>query len=151
MTRVWSNASNGNDHRNGNHDTWSETNVDEKNGRISTVHDKVNGKNGFKKDYQVDEDVDKEEGETEKKSFFRLCFSETLEKDLAEQSKVVLKMIYFFQVLPFYILQFTSGMALGFYIHCLTIQSVNCCMSRLSQYSCATVDSNKQHIHTNGQ
>ena len=118
MTRVWSNASNGNDHRNGNHDTWSETNVDEKNGKISTVHDKVNGSNGFKKDQHFkNEDVDKEEEEkTEKKSFFRLCFSETLEKDLAEQSKVVLKMIYFFQVLPFYILQFTSGMALGLYV-----------------------------------
>ena len=36
-----------------------------------------------------------------------------LEKELAEQSKVALKMIYFFQVLPFYVLQFTSGMALG--------------------------------------
>ena len=123
MTRVWSNASNGNDHRNGNHDTWSETNVDEKNGKISTVHDKVNGSNGFKKDQDFNhEDVDKEEEEkTEKKSFFRLCFSETLEKDLAEQSKVVLKMIYFFQVLPFYILQFTSGMALGLYVYSLTI------------------------------
>ena len=97
--------------------------MDEKNGKISTVHDKVNGSNGFKKDQHFNnEDMDKEEEEkTEKKSFFRLCFSETLEKDLAEQSKVVLKMIYFFQVLPFYILQFTSGMALGLYVYSLTI------------------------------
>ena len=56
---------------------------------------------------------EEEQEEKEKKSFFGLCFSEDLEKELAEQSKVALKMIYFFQVLPFYILQFTSGMALG--------------------------------------
>ena len=46
-------------------------------------------------------------------SFFGLHWDKDLEKELAEQSKMMLKMIYFFQVLPFYILQFTSGMALG--------------------------------------
>ena len=37
----------------------------------------------------------------------------TPEKDFKKRSKVVLKMIYFFQVLPFYIMQFCSGMSVG--------------------------------------
>ena len=48
----------------------------------------------------------------ENRSFFGLCFSEDME-ELAEQSKLALKMIYFVQVLPFYVLHFVSGMALG--------------------------------------
>ena len=60
-----------------------------------------------------EEQDSQEEEEERSKSFFGICFSEDLEKELAEQSKVALKMIYFFQVLPFYVLQFTSGMALG--------------------------------------
>ena len=50
-----------------------------------------------------------ENGET----YLGFRWDKDLEKELAEQSKLMLKMIYFFQVLPFYILQFTSGMALG--------------------------------------
>jgi|LakMenEpi03Aug12_release.lakeMendotaPanAssembly.Ray.scaffolds.fasta_scaffold826679_1 hypothetical protein len=34
-------------------------------------------------------------------------------EDLKKQSKLMLKMIYFFQVLPFYLLQFCSGMGVG--------------------------------------
>ena len=118
MTRVWSNGTNqqeNKENRNGNN-SWSETNLDDKNTRISSLHEKVNGNQDYNKNHQLIDDVEKDEEEEEdeeKKSFFRLCCSETLEKDLAEQSKVVLNMIYFFQVLPFYILQFTSGMALG--------------------------------------
>ncbi len=53
------------------------------------------------------------EDENKNVSLYGLCFGQDPEKDIAEQSKVILNMIYFFQVLPFYILQFTSGMALG--------------------------------------
>jgi hypothetical protein len=34
-------------------------------------------------------------------------------EDLKQQSRLMLKMIYFFQVLPFYLLQFCSGMGVG--------------------------------------
>jgi hypothetical protein len=40
-------------------------------------------------------------------------------KDLKKRSKLMLKMIYFFQVLPFYLLQFCSGMGVGEFIQYL--------------------------------
>ena len=58
-------------------------------------------------------DKDPEDEEPHKISLSSLCFGQDPEKDIAEQSKIILNMIYFFQVLPFYILQFTSGIALG--------------------------------------
>ena len=76
--------------------------------------DKVNGNHQREEADNAEDEEEDERGKKEgKKSFFGLCFSEDLESELAEQSKLALKMIYFFQVLPFYILQFTSGMALG--------------------------------------
>ena len=79
-------------------------------------HQRENGQQTTKMNGHSESDDTEHQGEEEeqkKKSFFGLCFSEDLEKELAEQSKLALKMIYFFQVLPFYVLQFTSGMALG--------------------------------------
>ena len=67
-----------------------------------------NMKNGTKKG-----DTNVEEENSDKAAFLGIKFDKDLEKELAEQSMLMLKMIYFFQVLPFYILQFTSGMALG--------------------------------------
>jgi len=37
-------------------------------------------------------------------------------EDFKKQSKLMLKMIYFFQVLPFYLLQFCSGMGVGEFV-----------------------------------
>ena len=114
MTRVWNNGKHQENgcKRNGNHDLYSETNVDMKDGEIKLNANNCNKLNKEQLDDEYDETDDDNE-ENKKKSFFRLCCSETLEKDLTEQSKVMLNMIYFFQILPFYILQFTSGMALG--------------------------------------
>ena len=118
MTRVWSNGST-NHHQEENLSSSSrdinETDFNlklhcQQNGQNS---DKMNG-NHQRDERDTAENGDNERGEKEeKKSFFGLCFSEDLESELAEQSKLALKMIYFFQVLPFYVLQFTSGMALG--------------------------------------
>ena len=106
MTKVWNNGKHHDSAEKTNHDdTFSETNIDMKEGEWT---DKAKHQNGVNVNNEECEDE-----EVKKKSFFRLCCSENLEKDLAEQSKVMLNMIYFFQILPFYILQFTSGMALG--------------------------------------
>ena len=131
MTRVWSNGTT-NHHQEDNLSSCSreinetdfnlklEGKPSQQNGQSS---DKMNG-NHQREECDNAEDGDHERGKKErKKSFFGLCFSEDLESELAEQSKLALKMIYFFQVLPFYILQFTSGMALGnifCFIFCFT-------------------------------
>lgn len=120
MTRVWSNGTT-NHHQEENlcsssrdvNETDFNLKLEEKNHcQQQNGHsaEKMNGQHGRDELRDNAEDGDNERG---KKSFFGLCFSEDLESELAEQSKLALKMIYFFQVLPFYILQFTSGMALG--------------------------------------
>ena len=121
MTRVWSNGTT-NHHQEENlcsssrdiHETDFNLKLEGKgkhqcqqNGQSA---EKMNGNHGSDELRDNAEDGENERG---KKSFFGLCFSEDLESELAEQSKLALKMIYFFQVLPFYVLQFTSGMALG--------------------------------------
>ena len=111
MTRVWNNGNNHQDKQNGsfNPEDLSETKFnlkENRNGKEAKYYQ--NGKS-----LDDDEDTADSEPKKTKKGFFHLCCSETLEKDLAEQSKTMLNMIYFFQILPFYILQFTSGMALG--------------------------------------
>ena len=94
MSSAWDNNHGENSYTNGN--------KTEESHRWKTKTSKSNG---------CDEDPeDKEEKDV---SLYGLCFGHDPEKDIAEQSKVILNMIYFFQVLPFYILQFTSGMALG--------------------------------------
>ena len=109
MTRVWNNG-NHNQQENGHVKNDPETKFN-----LKETH--LNGNNYHKSEHtngNVEEHYENDNNsETKKKSFFSLCCSENLEKDLAEQSKVMLNMIYFFQILPFYILQFTSGMALG--------------------------------------
>ena len=95
MSRSWDNNHRENSYTNGN--------KTEENLRSKPKTTRTNG---------CDEDHEDEE-ENKNVSLYGLCFGQDPEKDIAEQSKVILNMIYFFQVLPFYILQFTSGMALG--------------------------------------
>ena len=94
MSSAWDNNHGQNSYTNGN--------KTEENHRWKPKTSKSNG---------CDEDHD--DKEEKNVSLYGLCFGHDPEKDIAEQSKVILNMIYFFQVLPFYILQFTSGMALG--------------------------------------
>ena len=98
---------------------------------MSRIWDKNQRENSYTNGNKTEEDLrckpktktsntngcEEDHGEEEEKkaSLYGLCFGQDPEKDIAEQSKVILNMIYFFQVLPFYILQFTSGMALGKY------------------------------------
>ena len=126
MTRVWSNGTTNHHQHQEENPTSSPRDINETDFNLKSEgkhhcqqngngqsSDKVNG-NHQREERDTGEDGDNERGKGEgKKSFFGLCFSEDLESELAEQSKLALKMIYFFQVLPFYVLQFTSGMALG--------------------------------------
>ena len=89
---------------------------------MSRILDKNQQRNSYTNGKKTEEDLrwksqtrggDEEEEEETDVSIYGLCFGQDPEKDIAEQSKIILNMIYFFQVLPFYILQFTSGMALG--------------------------------------
>ena len=91
---------------------------------MSRIWDKNHRENSYTNGNKTEEDLkskpktngceeDHGDEEENKASLYGLCFGQDPEKDIAEQSKVILNMIYFFQVLPFYILQFTSGMALG--------------------------------------
>ena len=107
MTRVWSNGNTAHPE-----ETVNETdfNIKEEGKILQENGQHASKMNGNHPDEEQESEEDEERG---KKSFFGICFSEDLEKELAEQSKLALKMIYFFQVLPFYVLQFTSGMALG--------------------------------------
>ena len=79
-----------------NHDLYSETNVDMKDVEIKLNGNNLNKLNKEQINDEYDE-TDDDNDENKKKSFFRLCCSENLEKDIAEQSKVMLNMIYFFQ------------------------------------------------------
>ena len=121
MTRVWSNGTTNHHQEESLSSTSRDINETDFNLKSEGKHcqpngqssEKMNGNHG-REEHDTAEDGDDERGKKEgKKSFFGLCFSEDLETELAEQSKLALKMIYFFQVLPFYVLQFTSGMALG--------------------------------------
>ena len=112
MTRVWSNGTKQEEETGGCSAPVTPSEADF-NMKEAAKHQGENGQQARSEDRHTEEEEEEEKEEKEKKSFFGLCFSEDLEKELAEQSKVALKMIYFFQVLPFYILQFTSGMALG--------------------------------------
>ena len=117
MTRVWNNGNNHQDKQNG---TFNPEDLSETKFNLKENRNGMGANNGKEAKYYQngkslddDEDTTDSEPKKTKKGFFHLCCSETLEKDLAEQSKTMLNMIYFFQILPFYILQFTSGMALG--------------------------------------
>ena len=122
MTRVWSNGTTHHHQEETLSASARDVNETDFNLKLEGKHcqqngqnsDKVNGNHQREETDNVEDGEEDERGKKEgKKSFFGLCFSEDLESELAEQSKLALKMIYFFQVLPFYILQFTSGMALG--------------------------------------
>ena len=130
MTRVWANGQryeeNGNNHENGYNSELSETDFNTTEAVEGHSDDKAEGfdeklhyLNGNEKNFQhmtngghINDEIDAEKSEVGD-TFLGIHWDKGLENELAEQSKMMLKMIYFFQVLPFYILQFTSGMALG--------------------------------------
>ena len=134
MTRVWTNVTHSENRtplQNGNHPQGemletnfnsSETAQGHSNDTSEVYDKKLQYLNGNEKHFEsihnsrhlngINDESEKVDGK-KSDSFFGLHWDKDLEKELAEQSRLMLKMIYFFQVLPFYILQFTSGMALG--------------------------------------
>ena len=136
MTRVWTNGhrhqqyENGDITENGYNSELSETDFNTTEATEEHSDDKAEGfdeklhyLNGNEKNFknisnggQINTENNAEKSDS-REAFLGLHWDKGLENELAEQSKMMLKMIYFFQVLPFYILQFTSGMALGKEIH----------------------------------
>ena len=88
------------------HDADKHREKSEENG-ARTCSGHVNGVEKTFKNLCEDRDLNGKSGEVDSNSEKGDCDT------LKEKSKSLLQMIYFFQVLPFYILQFTSGMALG--------------------------------------
>ena len=127
MTRIWTNFNHQpNNNQNISENTQNEVyetdfgqteeeTKDENNGKHE--NDKLGYLNGNEKHFtklngHQNEETD-ESSSQRNQTCFGFLWNKDKEKEFTEQSKLVLKMIYFFQVLPFYLLQFTSGMALG--------------------------------------